>query len=403
MLIEVQFPFADVRRFVSDDTGRLTRPQWPWPAESEFVRNVGPIRRRRRGPVDGLGDEAWVCDISKLVRTSHATLVCGRGAQQQVTKVRRVFQRLVFDGRAVGRFSLGFVASQSPRLVGRPDPESIIRQLLTMPLELRFEDGPIPLVTAGRALARTYVRSTSRAGSSMPKDWWVRSGAPVVLVEARDRTSGGIAWSLPSVGPEPSATPGIGIFGGRAWYGDNEARLWAVAYHAGSDARSRRNWRLHLLRLHAEHEALKAVIGAILSGSLHVGAGDDALQAYLRRAERWHTRVATSGISSAELLDATGQAFDLVAPSDRDTLLEAIAEIRPQLISKFAALTAPAGAPPLARLVVEVAHAEIHVTEDRSQHINTGGGSMGNVVGSNASVGGSVTSTQTFPTCTEES
>lgn len=42
------------------------------------------------------------------------------------------------------------------------------------------------------------------------------------------------------------------------------------------------------------------------------------------------------------------------------------------------------------------------MSEDRGQHINTGGGSIGNVVGSDASVGGDVTSTQTSQPAPEQ-
>jgi hypothetical protein len=382
MLIEVQIPFADLRRFVGEDTARLSRPQWPYPTPSEFVRHTGAVRRRGRGPVSGLGDEAWVCDTSRLIRVPRQVIVPIGSGVHDYLQLRCVFQRLLFDGRAVGRFSFGFVASEhlyKPLNIA----ELAMRAVLTTPLKLRFVADALPLITTGSSLASAYVRSTSKAGAATLRDWWVRTGSPVVLVESSGTPES--VWTMPLV-KDP---PGFAIYGGQAAAGDDTARLWAVVYQLVSRPRDRRNWRLHLVRLHAEHEVLKCVIAAILSGTLSVGRGDDTLQAYLTRAERWHTRTATSGVASAELLKATGQAFDLVAPSDRQALLEAIAEIRPQLVSKLAALTSVTcnNTTELKHIYIETREAAIAMGDDRSQRIDTKGGDIGNILGADSHIG----------------
>src|SRR5450755_1199666 len=106
MLILVQFPLVDARRFLADPTGRLDRPTWPTalpfpdkprkraalasigapvsnPAhppleqpddliEYDFIRSFGVVRQRKLGPIAGSTGESLFCDLKNLVRFHRA-------------------------------------------------------------------------------------------------------------------------------------------------------------------------------------------------------------------------------------------------------------------------------------------------------------------------------------------
>jgi hypothetical protein len=63
MLVCLQHPLADSRKFVNGYTGQLSRPGWPSPTPGiEFVRSFGGIQRRKRGGVlDWIGENA-ICE-----------------------------------------------------------------------------------------------------------------------------------------------------------------------------------------------------------------------------------------------------------------------------------------------------------------------------------------------------
>jgi hypothetical protein len=144
-----------------------------------------------------------------------------------------------------------------------------------------------------------------------------------------------------------------------------------------------RRLRIHLGRLHSEREALKAVFRAIRSGAIPAGHGSNHLQSYLNRALNWQESKASSGITSADILEATAKAQDLVTEGERQQLLTAVSEIRGNIRAKIERVTSHAGHP---QQPVFVQIDSLTMTDDHSTNIdakNVAGvvGGQGNATG----------------------
>lgn len=108
MFLVIQFPFVDTRRFVSGQTGRLIRPDWPIPdVDKDFIRSSGLVRPRLRG-----GSAQWAGE-EIYGEASAALKFPDRLGQIAITanKVRGnidfAFRRFYSDG-IVARMEVGF-------------------------------------------------------------------------------------------------------------------------------------------------------------------------------------------------------------------------------------------------------------------------------------------------------
>jgi hypothetical protein len=124
MLLCIQFPFADARRFLNK-AERLGIPGWPLPTpDAEFVRFFGAIRRRPHGGLDGWIGEDPICRADRALSFSRAPHLI---VDQKRTRI--VFRRLYFDGWAVGKYEIGLHVSPKNSVVEFRDLESALLRL----------------------------------------------------------------------------------------------------------------------------------------------------------------------------------------------------------------------------------------------------------------------------------
>ena len=106
MLITIQFPFADSRKFITRDTQKLAKPSWLIPVpDRDFIRSFGVIRRRPRGGLTGWLGESYVCEANHAIRFQG--LEPFKDDSGNLIKFRVAFKRFYFDGLAVGKFEVG--------------------------------------------------------------------------------------------------------------------------------------------------------------------------------------------------------------------------------------------------------------------------------------------------------
>ena len=103
MLLSIQFPIADARRFL-DKPERLGTPIWPHPSpDSEFIRFFGAIRNRPLGGLAGWIGEDPICKANRaLLLSKNPSLIEGH------KPAHVAFRRFYFDGWAVGKYEIGF-------------------------------------------------------------------------------------------------------------------------------------------------------------------------------------------------------------------------------------------------------------------------------------------------------
>jgi len=332
MLIEVHFPVTDLRALIDGAPERLSRPSWPFPIPlREFVRRTGSIDVRRKGSIDPWGDESCYCVADQAVKFPDELHEAGSGQ----CCFQGVFRRLFFNGDVVARFSIGISPSSGTLENALDDALLIAMRVGSKP--------PAPLVASGEALAAHWLRMTASADAGVLKGSWAVAGTPLVIgtgaiSEFGDPKRLRLAQRLGHEVDLFSDDDVLCLFR-RVTAVNTYAESWAILSGPTADRDLVRRLRLHLGRLHAERESLKAVFRAIRSGEVAAGVGSESLQAYLNRALNWQESRAPSGVSSAEILEASAKAQDLVTEGERGQLLAAISEIRGNILAKVERIT----------------------------------------------------------------
>jgi hypothetical protein len=179
MLITVQFPLADLRPFVADETRRLATPDWPTPrVDVDFIRSFGRVGKRDESLVEFAGEDVF-CDARRAIRFDPAfSIRAALGLGHRYCAFRRYFS----DGSGVTRIEVG-VGFRDGKLDDFP---KILEETLNLPVKIgRGEKAEkTTLLRADRPLARMVMRaSTKGKPEHEPPNWWITPCEPAILVE----------------------------------------------------------------------------------------------------------------------------------------------------------------------------------------------------------------------------
>ncbi len=324
MLVSLVYPVADLRSFVAD-TGRLIRPVWPNPAgEHDFVHSIGMRQERMHEGVKDWVGEGLHINAGRGIRFGESPDPAGPNAIP--SPFYSAYRRLFFDSTAVAKFEIGLSDDQDTRAVDHTDElnaaiapsyadvvtpmpkqyrdvyalQDIIAKHLTVPVRIPNPyDHTVhvsPLGTAASLLARLYAAATTehkRMLAGAPPKWWVQAGQPLVIVVADRRDT----WiTLPAhtrtiSSPNPEAPE---LHQHLLRYAGSLRRIWVISHDAHSDGAYSRSLRIHLARLHTEHECLRLVFNSLRSRQLTLESkskGARSLETYL---EHVFTNIAQS-------------------------------------------------------------------------------------------------------------
>lgn len=170
MFVTIQFPFADVRQFVSSPTYRLPSPTWPLPLPNiEYVRASGVIRNRWRGGIEFWPGEESYCNARRAVRFQPSLASRPLGSLGRSWSIDRVFRRFTFDGEVVARMEIGLVIETGSIEEGfaldGQNCVNLIEALLSLPVRIPTSDGSYlyrQLSDCDQFLAKHYLRCTTR-------------------------------------------------------------------------------------------------------------------------------------------------------------------------------------------------------------------------------------------------
>ena len=313
----VQFPIADLRPLAAESTGRLARPSWPDPiAGQEFMRTVGSIRDRPRGPIADWSGERAFCDATGLVRFP-APLV-RRAARPAV----------ISPGMTHDPWSEYTVIPRYRRMYGsgtsvRVDVAMTLRwwylawensyssdlDALTVPVTLPWQDAdPVPLAAIGSLLARRLAEVSTRHGHE-PRYNLVEAGTPMLMVERHaDKGFGRLAEERDGV--RFDCHPVI--------YRGHRIPVWSLTFlpHCAGDRG--RQIRGNLWRMHAERESLRSALRAW--GRDRKVYDGHQLRDYLHGQLRVLNRTRVSGVEQEPLLRIAQQIESLAPPDLIDDL-----------------------------------------------------------------------------------
>jgi len=350
MLLALQFPLADSRPFVKN-SGLRRVPRWLEPRpDEEFLRYFGMIRLRKSGGLPGWVGENEICEANQALRFPRG-LGSVPADQDRLIRLHCLYRRFYSDGYAVGKYEVGvgpLTVQRNPAAedAGQFTPTGLTGEhisaltnlFLHTPVAIRNPQTGQPVEgemgRAGKALAALYLAASGDLPATSAPDWWVVNGAPLLFLEHRDRQPLKLAQPRRTVELDEQYRLSLSYC---LWpYAGGSIRMWVLQRQDRSPYRDEyrvaRTLRVYLMRLHAEHECLQALLRNIRDGHLTVARGDpesEALQAQLRRSmERigsYETRAARE--FSPEIAAIARQSVDAMSPGQRDRLVERLKEL----------------------------------------------------------------------------
>jgi hypothetical protein len=332
MLLAIQFPFADSRKFV-ENSRRLLIPSWPSPTpDSEFVRYFGPVRVRRGGGINGWVGENEVCEADRALRFSDTLSFFDQDTGRRLP-LHCAYRRFYFDGWAVAKFEVGLATRKSTRFdLTKKQASGLFNHFLNLPVKVQCpegENGQVQLGRAGKPLARLYNNASSNLPVKVePPAWWIRPGLALLFVQVQDdKDAFEVPYWLKTLMPPSVPEVVLGHCYVPSPWGGN-FRTWLL-WHEGKENEKVRTLRLYLMRLHAEHEALRLVLNNVINEKIQFvprSKSSDYLQFYLNQATR---RIGALEKKSSqkyddEIAEIARESINQISPGQRDKLLETL-------------------------------------------------------------------------------
>ncbi len=347
MLLTVQFPLADMRKIL-DAPARIKKPVWPLPdPRSDFVRFFGSIRERRAGGLINWGseNENLICEATRaLTFRSDLSFSSSDRISKYIIVLCHPFTRYYFDGYAVGKIEIGVSTKTRHRVtLTSSQTKELLDHVLRLPARVRLplEQGgskqtkDCELAEAGWLLARLYLAASTLNQMRTPDtlaNWQVEVGAPLAFLEyepgdSLEIPSSARALTLPGIA-------GVQLHHYKIPYKKTGlvVHTWLLGHDSTADFQQARALRLHLLRLHSEHECLKAVLRNIELGNIAPERGtpvSDNLQFYLDRSLKRIKKLDAKSDRqfTVEIAEIARNAAEQVDQGNVDTLLASVEKL----------------------------------------------------------------------------
>jgi len=338
MLLSIQFPFADSRSFLEEKVKLLGRPTWPAVSpDDDFVRSFGSIKDRPLGGLAGWVGEGALCEATRALRFSKIANFKATESGRNIP-LRLVFRRFYFDGLAVGKFEVGLITKiKDTRRLRTKEIYGLINHCLNLPVVIpALSDKAVLARTAGQEISTRLAQvgkplARFYAGSSIAhpppielQEWWVRSGAPLIFLVHNFSERIHIPFLGKSI--PYSEKLKADLFYCEVPYQGRVLRMWVMGLTPETNYQVARALRICLLRLHAEHEALRLVLQNLATGKIDVTPRSNessTLQLYLKEATKRISRgeATADRLSKENLAEIARESEDMVNPGDRDALL----------------------------------------------------------------------------------
>ena len=364
MFVVIQFPFADIRPFLPEDTHHLPVPAWPMPEpDIGFLRYFGAIKPRRRGGIsDWPGEESYGRAKRALRFMPHFGNLDKDGSAGIFRQRYCAFRRLMADGQAVARLELGVGYRRYRNPADPMDGAAclaFIRSNFDTPVRVpgsqrNFVSGMLFGGAVERHLAQMYLKATTSHDDDgqlkSTEKWWVKAGTPLTLIEyVIDRDVAVLPSGCKAV--TTLKDPSVDLAYCRLEFHGRRLGVWLLGIRPGeTNMDFLRRLRINLLRLHAEKEGIKHVLRLI--GQERVNFNPDTakndtinpwqhLQDYLDRATRFLSKKSFYGLPQSDILAAAQDFEEIVSEGERETLLSRLAPIRRNLLKTIEIHTAP--------------------------------------------------------------
>lgn len=304
---------------LSTPTGLIEAPDWKWlPIHgNEFVRELGAVRPRARNGIQPWSGEAFYVNSKAGLKFASVTQWC----EEIDGELKPVFRRYFSDG-IVGRLEVGVRTPWPLDPYATSGPIAVAVSTLRIPMTLR-RSAPTPLLGLGERFAAFFLKATTRTGASrrpeQVESWWSVAGSPVAVCEL-DLNELAPGVGLTARDRLANSAPGSALVEQRWLTIDNvRVSVWFVVPSAATTPDVTRRLRIHISRLHAEHEAFRSVLRLCDRGRLDV-TNSPAVCDYIDERAGFLLRRRFAGFPQRELLEIVLDHWETAYADDLTTM-----------------------------------------------------------------------------------
>ncbi|MDO6427563.1 hypothetical protein Q4489_11085 [Thalassotalea sp. 1_MG-2023] len=339
MLITVQFPICDIRRFSEEDKSKLPYPVWPMAEFGTYIRSTGKIIARPLGGLKSWVGENKVCDAKNALKFPSG--FTGYKSLPQY-KVKPIFRRFYFDGKISGKYEIGFeIKAASGKLnISGHELSSLILEVLQTKIKLPFSsqtDKPRAINELPASLRKFYTFSTSYYSPiASPKNKLIKASPPLIFIETSSNETVRSNFNVRNFTEFNNL--GVNLNHSYLKHSNSIYRIWHLHTQTGS-YKIARELRLTLLRLNAFREGLLFLVNSILTKAINPAPFSDfssELQLYFNKVAPLCFKL-PKNFENSDLLDVIYQTENQVMSSEIQELKEIMKDViqfRQQILSK---------------------------------------------------------------------
>lgn len=207
MLIIFQAPFADARDFIATTTYQLNKPDWlnlnPYIGD-DFIHRFGNIEKCKHKKKDWISSEVYCrakraftfneSEIESLAKSQYGMVIHSR--RLFPTEIREVEKdnngtSIYYQNRVIGSLEIGFIHGSRKKFTQNPlssnNLTGIIKNCIELNISVHLPDKvskQCKLYDINKYLSSIYLYATTmKAKADSVSDWWITSGAPLIIVE----------------------------------------------------------------------------------------------------------------------------------------------------------------------------------------------------------------------------
>ena len=269
MLIVIQIPIFDIRRFLEKTNEPINKPNWKFiedsDVQSKFIRSVGPIDIRS-AEANTLSEKYYSIAKRGIRFIQLPILKVSDNGNEISIPLRPLFRRFFFDGTVCGKYEIGFsfeleeqqhITSQS--FIDFLSSLSECKVYIPIPFKTKVES---TLFACGRYLAEQYLYATThRKNINHDQVQGVYPGFPCIYLEKLDNEL--INGNIISDSVFIKQPKGVSIGLTKLKINNKLIKVWYSTVDPGMKATIAREIRIAILRLNVFREALHFVLKKI--------------------------------------------------------------------------------------------------------------------------------------------
>lgn len=334
-----QFPIIDLRSLLSDFNGRLEKPQWPNPPESQktFIRNFGKVKPRKLGGGKDFTGESYYCDLKSVLKfeSLHKN---GFQINDSSAAVINSYRRYYNDGWFTGKVEIGLIDNSEKIISSTSDKENQVSISSALEhyskIDTEIDEKSLELYKVGPKLAELYQKESTSVKKIQSIDPnLVEAGEPSIVLIYREHENIILpkhSFLLKRI-QLPDVTDTIELHGYKLKIDGCQIKVYILKtcfnFHSGDKSFEAllRDLRMNLLRVHLEKETLRILLHALKNKHVDLKDNSDGVDLIVRHFKRTSEKLFRKtrySIEQANFLDFALQSENGISPRSLKNLEE---------------------------------------------------------------------------------